>query len=390
MPLSNAQEDCMTRNSRAYRIRQVETVLLDDMTERGYDLIEIPIIEKADVFLTRAGDKIIDRLFTFDHRGQQMALRPEFTAAAARYYIEKHQGQTVRWQFTGTTFADDDADPSSYQQHSIGAELIGQAGSEAEAEIMHMAAAGAEKVGLRDWKLVTGHFGLQTHLLLRFGLDNRTARLLLTQREALINPAQGIAYALEQLNQVLSFLPESEKARQPDSSNAGTQHMLDVMLDSTQYGTTMGGRTREEIAARVLQKHRRSLERGQIADALKFLSEWVNTSESAESAFKQVAGFIDLDDRTGWRLYDDWRHTIELLLKAGTLSKQVIIQPNLARNWEYYTGIVFGIRAGSGEYVAGGGRYDELVSLLGGKQPAPAVGLAYYVDRLLKEIPEKL
>ena len=118
----------------ASRVRALEQQLLAHMQLYGYTLIDIPIVQPADVFLTRAGDLMIERLFTFEHHDQMLALRPEFTAAAARHYLEHANGQVVRWQFCGATFVDDAA--RDRQQHSLGAELIGMAGSAAEAEII--------------------------------------------------------------------------------------------------------------------------------------------------------------------------------------------------------------------------------------------------------------
>ncbi|MCU0512682.1 MAG: ATP phosphoribosyltransferase regulatory subunit [Anaerolineae bacterium] len=368
--------------SHAYRLRHLETLLIEQIAGHHYDLIEIPIIENADIFLTRAGDKIIDSLLTFEHRGQQMALRPEFTAAAARHYLQTAGGQVVRWLFSGATFTGD-PEARGYQQHSTGAELIGLAGPAAEAEVMHIAARAAAAAGLTGWHLVSGHVGLQSHLMQRFGLDSRTVRLLLAQRETLKDPARGIPAALEQVNQVLSFISGTVDVTADSSAgDYGTQHMLDVLLDSTQYGTTMGGRTREEIAARVLQKYRRSLERSQITAGLEFLAQWVSLSAPPAEAFPRLQQWLDPQDTAGQRLLLDWMQTIERVLAAGVAPEHLLIQPDLARNWEYYTGVVFGIRDRRREYVAGGGRYDELVGLLGG-QPTPAAGFTFYVDRLL-------
>lgn len=380
----------MPARSVAYRIRQLENRLLDHIARSDYELIEIPIIEHADVFLTRAGDKIIDRLFTFEHQGRLLALRPEFTAAAARHYIAHFSGQTVRWLFAGVTFADDETDDvTNFQQHSIGTELIGQPGSNAEAEVMILLAHSTAETGLKDWKLVSGHVGLQSHLLARYGLDSRTARLLLAQREALTNPAQGKSYALEQIQRVLAHnLNEKPVITAINTDHAdGTQRMLDVLLDSTQYGTTMGGRTRKEIAVRVLQKRQRSMEHQQIAAAVDFLEQWVNIQDTIPAAFEQISQFIQADDVDGQQLLSNWLQTIEQV-QQKVPPEHILIQPNLARNWEYYTGVVFGIRAASGGYVAGGGRYDELISLLGGSK-TPAAGFAFYINRLLQELPEE-
>lgn len=52
----------------------------------------------------------------------------------------------------------------------------------------------------------------------------------------------------------------------------------------------------------------------------------------------------------------------------------------IARGLEYYTDLVFELYV-DGVQVAGGGRYDELVELLGG-DPCPAVGVGFGVDRI--------
>ena len=61
------------------------------------------------------------------------------------------------------------------------------------------------------------------------------------------------------------------------------------------------------------------------------------------------------------------------------------MQPHLTRNWDYYTGLVFELRAPDGAVLCGGGRYDELVALVGGDKPVPAVGFAYYLDQMLRQ-----
>ena len=51
------------------------------------------------------------------------------------------------------------------------------------------------------------------------------------------------------------------------------------------------------------------------------------------------------------------------------------------RGFEYYTGVMFQLYV-STERVGGGGRYDDLISLVGGP-PVPASGFALYVDQLM-------
>lgn len=52
----------------------------------------------------------------------------------------------------------------------------------------------------------------------------------------------------------------------------------------------------------------------------------------------------------------------------------------IARGLEYYTDLVFELYVGDVQ-IGGGGRYDELISLLGG-EPCPAVGVGFGIDRI--------
>ncbi|MGC8651734.1 MAG: histidine--tRNA ligase [Candidatus Micrarchaeia archaeon] len=74
--------------------------------------------------------------------------------------------------------------------------------------------------------------------------------------------------------------------------------------------------------------------------------------------------------------------TIDALSTYG-LKSSVDIDFSLMRGFDYYTGIVFELKVNDiNESVCGGGRYDNLIGLYGGKS-MPAVGFAIGVDRLL-------
>jgi len=73
----------------------------------------------------------------------------------------------------------------------------------------------------------------------------------------------------------------------------------------------------------------------------------------------------------------------------GIQDKQFAFEPTLARGLDYYTGPIFEIVVEDGRLsVAGGGRYDKLIGLYAGKD-VPAVGIAFGLDRLVAQVPEK-
>ena len=350
--------------------RRVQSDLQNHMAKYSYEVTDTPIIDSADLFLTKAGDQILTRLFTFERHGRQLALRPEFTAPAAHRYITQFPDESpvVRWQFHGPIFESDPYDLTRYyQRFSIGAELIGLAGIDAEAEIITMAAQGLDLIDIQDWQLAIGHVGLMRHLLSAFGLDRRTERFLLNHRAELKRGTQGKTNLLERLERHLPTQVESQQA----------------IVVPRNGQTTMGGRTPQEIMRRLQEKRQRADKREQILDALNFLSTWGEISGEPQVAFQAIESL--LVDEHGNAVLAEWQTLVKQLQESGISARRVIIQPDLARSWDYYTGLVFELRITTGsEVVCGGGRYDELTRIIGGKRDVPAVGFAYYCNQLFQ------
>lgn len=376
------------------RLRALIDSLHHTMARYGYELVETPIVQPADLFLTKAGDRIVSQLFTFERHGRQLALRPEFTATAAMEYAGRPAGDSdvVRWQFSGPIFFED-ASPDSLHapRISVGAEMIGIPGPLAEAEVIAMAIDGLEAQEVGDWRLDIGHVGLMRHLLSRFALDSRTERFLLSRLPEL--KQYGRQHVLDALGRLMlrpETVPGEPTLHHADDTSAAlnTQQMLDALLDATQRNVTMGGRSRHDIVRRLLQKRQRAAGSEQIAAALDFLEAWGQINAPPKEAFAIIERFIAADDDKAQTLLADWQQATRLLVACGVLPERIHIRPDLARSWDYYTGIVFEIYAAGERHIAGGGRYDELIALVGGERPVPAVGFVYYPDQLLAALPE--
>jgi histidyl-tRNA synthetase len=82
-------------------------------------------------------------------------------------------------------------------------------------------------------------------------------------------------------------------------------------------------------------------------------------------------------------------HTVKAILDANGVAYS--INPRLVRGMDYYNLTVFEFittRLGSQGTICGGGRYDYLIEQIGGK-PAPAVGWALGVERVLALLQEQ-
>jgi len=75
---------------------------------------------------------------------------------------------------------------------------------------------------------------------------------------------------------------------------------------------------------------------------------------------------------------DDFINIVDLLEALGCHYQ---IDLASGRGFEYYTGVIFQLFMGE-ENIGGGGRYDALIPLMGGRD-IPASGFALYLDRLM-------
>src|SRR5262249_25702483 len=145
-------------------------------------------------------------------------------------------------------------------------------------------------------------------------------------------------------------------------------------------------RSREEIVARTLDRAaeaaRLHLDR-KIADAVAAL---LDISGPAELALAKVRGLLKAIDIDLDRELQAMEARLSTLKKLGVDLGKVQFTAHFGRNMEYYTGFVFELWARDKEgpvQVAGGGRYDTMMEMLGAKQPVTAIGCAIRTERLL-------
>jgi len=117
------------------------------MTEYSIERIDVPVVEDAQLYLHGVGkltDIVEKEMYTFtDQGGDNLALRPEFTAGIARAYIEHGMmtlPQPVKVYTVGPLFRHDKPQEGRYRQHhQFGVEYIGEAKPSADAQIIFIA-----------------------------------------------------------------------------------------------------------------------------------------------------------------------------------------------------------------------------------------------------------
>ena len=92
--MSDIQQDERTR------VNETSEAVRVFLEEWGYDLIDTPILEDAELFVRKSGGELTRQMFTFtDLGGHRITLRPEFTSSVIRHFIEKSEDISlpVRW-----------------------------------------------------------------------------------------------------------------------------------------------------------------------------------------------------------------------------------------------------------------------------------------------------
>ena len=148
----------------------------------------------------------------------------------------------------------------------------------------------------------------------------------------------------------------------------------------------MAGRSREDIVARAMDRAAEAAALHldpAVADAIAKLLDISGPAEESLArirALLKTAG-INLDPQLA--AMDARLATLKTL---GVDPARVQFTAHFGRNMEYYTGFVFEMWARDKEgpvQIAGGGRYDSMMELLGAKQRVSAIGCAIRTERVL-------
>jgi histidyl-tRNA synthetase len=133
----------------------------------GYERIETPTFESTDLFVRTVGeatDIVQKEMYTFlDAGGRSLTLRPEGTAPVCRAYVEHGMHklpQPVKLWYLSSFFRAEAPQKGRYRQFwQVGAENIGSASPEVDAELIVLLAELLEALGARDVELHLSSLG---------------------------------------------------------------------------------------------------------------------------------------------------------------------------------------------------------------------------------------
>lgn len=372
----------MTDNMAGQRTSLVFTTLRGQLGASEAELVDIPLIQPADPFLDMAGEDLRRRIFlTENENGDSLCLRPEFTIPVCRNHIALNAATPKRYAYLGEVFRQRRDGAAEFLQAGI--EDLGatdEAASDARSIADALACVHAA-VPNAKLEIVLGDQSVFAGMLKALGLPQGWRKKLLRA----FGDAHTMEAAFAELTgeQRTDPLPEHLAGLVAEGDEAGLARMLEAeMLEA---GMSPGaGRTPAEIARRLIEKEDLAAARFP-SSALEVLKRFLSTRVSLEAATITLRAFAADNALDLSAVLQKFEARTDAIIAAGIHAEDIVYDASFGRPLDYYTGLVYEIRQAGGDkdmVLAGGGRYDRLLTMLGASENIPGVGFSIWLDRL--------
>ncbi len=146
--------------------QRIERLYARAMELHGFREVRTPYVEPTSLFVRAIGeatDVVEKEMYSFEHHGEPLTLRPEGTASAARAYIEHsvHTKEPVsRWWYAGPMFRAERPQRGRYRQfYQLGAEVFGEEAPGCDAAMIDMLFAFLTELGIPNLEVVVNSIG---------------------------------------------------------------------------------------------------------------------------------------------------------------------------------------------------------------------------------------
>ena len=118
------------------------------------------------------------------------------------------------------------------------------------------------------------------------------------------------------------------------------------------------------------------------------IESYLNITGTNAEKIKQLALLVG-DNENGKKGIEELQYVLDYHASSG-MDKHLVADFTLARGLNYYTGLIFEVKAVEAQMgsIGGGGRYNDLTSLFGVPN-IPGVGISFGVDRIYDVLEEK-
>lgn len=283
---------------------------------RRYGFVEYdgPPLEPLDLYTKKSGDEIVGQLYTFTDKGdRQVALRPEMTPTLARMVSAKASSlrKPIRWFSVPQLFRYERQQKGRLREHfQLNVDILGEASVAADAELLAVA----------------------IDVMRALGLTAQDVRARVSDRRLLTALLSHVGVKKSELPEVFAAIDKAGREPRDVTRAKVEKAVADAEARRGVEGILRNSKSLDALAS-------------EFADAPKVVEEI--------SGMREYVGFLEALGVGDWVDFD----------------------LSIVRGLAYYTGKVFELFDAKGEFraICGGGRYDDLLSTIGGVD-LPALG----------------
>jgi len=294
----------------------------------GYDEIETPAFELLDVLTAKCGPDVKEQIYAFkDKAGRDLGLRFDLTVPLARV-VASHPDlpKPFKRYCISRVWRYEEPQSGRFREFwQADADIVGSAKMDADAEVVALAISCLKRLGMKNF------------------------RVRLNNRKILESIAASADVEKELWLGVFRAIDKLDKVGQE-----GVRRELEKL-----------GLSGDQISTIMMQ---------------------ISKCGDVDAVEREVSHALNDRGKEGFNELAEIISNLELY----NCSEYVVVDLSLARGLDYYTGPIFEISAETNVNVgsvAGGGRYDNLIELLGGP-PTPATGISLGIDRLVEVLGE--
>lgn len=294
----------------------------------GFDEIETPAFEFLDILTAKCGPDVKEQIYAFkDKAGRDLGLRFDLTVPLARIVASNpNLPKPFKRYCISRVWRYEEPQSGRFREFwQADADIVGCSKMDSDAEVIAVAISCLKKLGMKNFKVRLNNRKILESIASSADVDKELSL--------------SVFRAIDKLDKI---------------GHEGVKHELKKLgLTDRQVTTIM---------------------------------EQISKSGSIDVIEKEISNMLTTEGKEGINELAEIINNLELY----GYSSYVIVDLSLARGLDYYTGPIFEISAETAVNVgsvAGGGRYDNLIELLGGP-PTPATGISLGVDRLVEVLDE--
>lgn len=342
--------------------------------EYGYVEYISPSVELRKLYELKSGEALIEETFKIQSRsGQELVLIPELTPSLSRMLAQKQQYYTkpIRWFSFPKCFRDETLQRGrvkEFWQYNV--DILGLDEIYADAEIITILTRIINECGLSKEQFVVqvNDREFMQQFMLSLGISDFLSVFKLFDRKDKLfqERIQEMLKGAFEENQIIDIALTIRHAKKPDES------IFEKIPKTKVTEEIFAGF--EAIRKAALIDALKALEiSNEQAEILYELSEIKDTPKNFIKKAKKL--FPGENSAEALKNLED----LALLLDNFGIADFILYDGSLARGLDYYTGIIFEAWSKEGilpRAIAGGGRYADLVAILGG-QPLTGVGFGF-------------